>query len=148
MTKYLFTALSILLFFATVSAQAEQDITGTWKGEFKGIFLKRSGSQGPVYRFDQLRDTQMKPNMITNPLTVVIDFHEGDLVSGHWVVDDEKGTQGDGFVCGMLKAGNWRCLDKSRGVTEVNMLSDTEMRLCYFGGEENYGGGCAILKKQ
>jgi hypothetical protein len=100
-----------------------------------------------MYRYDQRRDVTKQPEIVNNPLTVIIDFQAGDVSRGHWIAEVEgKQTQGDSFICGMLVSDDWRCIDPT-GTTIVRMLSDTEMRACYFASRGTYGGGCATLKK-
>lgn len=148
MNKYFLTAVGAFLFFAmSASVQAEKSLLGTWKGEFKGIFIMEQRAQGPAYRYDQLRDVSKEPEVVKNPLTVVIDFQQGDIARGHWMAAIEgKENQGDSFICGMLVPDEWRCIDPS-GTNTVRMVSDTEMRMCYFASRGIYGGGCATVKK-
>lgn len=86
---------------------------------------------------------------MTNPLTVSIKMQKENTLYGHWTIQIEEGTRrGSDFVCAMTNPNKWHCVDPE-GTTDVEVLSETEMKICHFvSGSPGQGAGCAMLKKQ
>jgi len=151
MRKHLLVVASFFLFLTiSTSSRAETDLTGTWVGQFKGVHINVPlAGRGPFSYRPQEAGRDPKPQFMEHELTVSIEIHEDNLLYGHWAIKEagESPRRGDYFVCAMTNPNSWRCVDPV-GTTNVEVLSATEMKICYFdSGSFGQGAGCANLKK-
>jgi len=142
--SYYSVALSASLFIvASVPARAETDLTGKWIGQFIGVQIEIPPERGPFgYPLGEGREAQAA-RFVENPLELDIDTQKKGLVVGTWIAGEFKKH----FVCAQTSQTIWNCID-SGGRASVEMISPTEMKVCYFDNREGaQGAGCAILRR-
>lgn len=151
MRKLLLAVVSPLLLLATsMSSQAQTDLTGTWVGQFKGVYINVPQVQPGMFSsrsYEARRKTG--PEFLENPLTVVIEAQQEDTMHGQWSIQSGEGSRrGGAFVCALTDPNNWTCVDVE-GTTDVEILSANEMKVCHFASSsDGQGAGCGVLKKQ
>lgn len=153
MRNYILAAVFPSLFLASgMPSQAETDLTGTWVGQFKGVFITTSPIPQGLFSsrpYEEARREERKPRFIELPVTASIEKQQDGLLYGRWVITEavEGLRRGDKFVCAMTDPNIWSCIDPG-GTIKVEVQSPTEIEICYFANDSyGQGAGCALFKK-
>lgn len=154
MSKFILSGLACCLILAGLTpAQAEADLTGTWSGTFVGVSIgaPQFGPAAVVGRSAQITEPrpageriEPKPEFVETDISVVIETQKGSALAGHWASPDS----GFPFVCTFAADNMMLCAD-NRGYTRAEILSATQMKVCYV--ESSFEGkltGCASLTKR
>lgn len=154
MRKHLVASvIPFLLLTISMSSQAETDLTGTWIGQFKGVFITVSEVPQGLFSsrsYEQVRREERKPEFMEIPVTASIEKQQDDLLYGHWAIQEPEEAalrRGDDFVCTMTGSNKWDCVDPG-GTIEIEVKSPTEVKICYLAKHGSIqGAGCGSLKK-
>lgn len=128
-----------------IPAKADTELTGDWVGQFNGVQVEIPIRSGPFdYEFGQPSPGKLAgPRFIKAMLHINFETQQSGLAVGTW----KAGKFEQRFVCAQISGNNWNCVDAG-GRTSIEVISASEMRLCYLDDREGaQGAGCAHLKK-
>ena len=127
----------------SISAHAETDLTGKWVGQFNGIQIEIPPERGPFGSVREEATATQTPRFVEQTLRFDIETQSKGLAAGTWSAGEFKKH----FVCAQINQTSWNCID-SGGRGSVEVISPTEIKVCYFDNREGaQGAGCATLRK-
>jgi hypothetical protein len=128
-----------------IPAHADTELIGNWAGQFNGVQVEIPIQSGPFdYEFERPLSGKLPgPRFVHAFLHINFETQKNGLAVGTWKTAEFEQR----FVCAQISENIWNCVDAG-GRTRIEVISATEMRLCYLDDRQGaQGAGCARLRK-